>query len=52
VGDENLVLGTDYGHNDTSSEINAMRKLKADGKIPAASIDKILGTNAQALYNL
>jgi hypothetical protein len=29
-----------------------MRKLKADGNIPAASIDKILGTNAQALYNL
>jgi len=26
--------------------------LKADGKIPAASIDKILGTNAQALYKL
>jgi predicted TIM-barrel fold metal-dependent hydrolase len=52
VGDENLVLGTDYGHNDTSSEINAMRQLKADGKIPAASIDKILGTNARALYNL
>jgi predicted TIM-barrel fold metal-dependent hydrolase len=52
VGDENLVLGTDYGHNDTSSEINAIRKLKADGKIPAASIDRILGTNAQALYNL
>ena len=52
VGDENLVLGTDYGHNDTSSEINAMRKLKTDGKIPAASIDKILGTNAQALYKL
>jgi predicted TIM-barrel fold metal-dependent hydrolase len=52
VGDENLVLGTDYGHNDTSSEINAMRKLKADGKIPPASIDKILGKNAQALYNL
>ena len=52
VGDENLVLGTDYGHNDTSSEINAMRKLKADGKIPPASIDKILGKNAQTLYNL
>jgi predicted TIM-barrel fold metal-dependent hydrolase len=52
VGDDNLVLGTDYGHNDTSSELNAMRKLKADGKIAAGSIDKILGSNAQALYAL
>jgi predicted TIM-barrel fold metal-dependent hydrolase len=52
VGDDHLVIGTDYGHNDTSSEINALRKLKADGKIPAASIDKILGDNARALYGL
>lgn len=52
VGDENLVLGTDYGHNDTSSELNAMRKLKADGKIAASSIDKILGSNSLALYGL
>jgi predicted TIM-barrel fold metal-dependent hydrolase len=52
VGDDNLVLGTDYGHNDTSSEIDAMRKLKTDGKVPVKSIDKILGSNARALYDL
>jgi predicted TIM-barrel fold metal-dependent hydrolase len=52
VGDDNLVIGTDYGHNDTASEINALRKLKADEKIPATSIDKILGDNSQALYGL
>jgi hypothetical protein len=52
VGDDNLVIGTDYGHNDTASEIDALRKLKADGKIPAGSIDKILGANSQALYGL
>ena len=34
VGDDNLVIGTDYGHNDTASEINALRKLKADEKDP------------------
>jgi predicted TIM-barrel fold metal-dependent hydrolase len=50
VGDNHIVLGTDYGHNDTASEINALRKLKIDGKIPAESIDKILGSNAQTLY--
>jgi predicted TIM-barrel fold metal-dependent hydrolase len=50
VGDDHLVIGTDYGHNDTASEINALRKLKVDGKIAATSIDKILGDNPQALY--
>ena len=52
VGDDHLVIGTDYGHNDTSSEINALRKLKADGKIAAQSVDKILCDNAQALYGI
>jgi predicted TIM-barrel fold metal-dependent hydrolase len=52
VGDDNIVLGTDYGHNDTSSEIDAMRKLKAEGKIPEKSVDKILEKNAEALYGL
>ena len=52
LGDDHLVLGTDYGDNDTSSELNAMRKLKVDGKISGTSIDKILGSNAQALYSL
>ena len=31
-GDDMLVIGTDYGHNDTSSEILALRKLKEDGR--------------------
>ncbi len=50
VGDDQIVLGTDYGHNDTASKIIALRKLKADSKIPGASIDKILGDNPRALY--
>ena len=52
VGDDQIVLGTDYGHNDTASEINALKKLKSDGKISNQSIDKILGTNPEALYGL
>jgi len=52
VGDDHLVIGTDYGHNDTSAEIGAMRKLKTDGKVAASSVDKILGDNSQALYGV
>ena len=50
VGEENLVIGTDYGHNDTSSELVALRKLREDGKIDAATADKFLDSNAKALY--
>jgi len=50
AGDDNIVVGSDYGHDDTASEIDALRKLKADGKVSSESIDKILGANPQALY--
>jgi predicted TIM-barrel fold metal-dependent hydrolase len=52
VGDDNIVVGTDYGHNDTSSEIEALRRLRSDGKIPSKSADKILDDNARRLYAL
>jgi predicted TIM-barrel fold metal-dependent hydrolase len=50
--EDHLVVGTDYGHTDTSAEIEALRLLRDDGKIPAAVVDKILGPNAARLYNL
>ena len=52
VGDNNIVVGTDYGHNDTSTEIEALRRLRTDGKIPQASADKILDDNSRRLYGL
>lgn len=51
-GDDMIVIGTDYGHNDTSSEILALRKLKEDGDVPPHVVRKILDDNARALYGL
>ena len=51
-GEDHLVIGTDYGHNDTSSEILALRKLKEDGSVPSEVVHKILDDNARALYGL
>lgn len=51
-GDDMLVIGTDYGHNDTSSEILALRKLREDGAIPTPVVNRILDDNARALYGL
>jgi predicted TIM-barrel fold metal-dependent hydrolase len=52
AGEDQLVIGTDYGHNDTSSEILALRKLKEDGAVPPEIVNKILDDNARALYGL
>jgi len=50
VGDDNFVIGTDYGHTDTSAQIEALRMLSEDPKIAASSIEKILDPNPTKLY--
>ena len=52
AGESNLIVGTDYGHNDTATEIDALRYMKTQGAVTAESISRILGDNAQALYGL
>jgi predicted TIM-barrel fold metal-dependent hydrolase len=52
AGENHLVIGTDYGHNDTSAELLALRKLKEDGDVPPHVVNKILDDNARALYGL
>lgn len=52
AGEDNLVIGTDYGHSDNASEIEALRKIRGEGKVAGRVIDKILDDNARALYAL
>jgi predicted TIM-barrel fold metal-dependent hydrolase len=52
AGEDNIVIGSDYGHNDTSSEIEALRAVKRNGEVEPKVIDKILYDNAKALYGL
>jgi predicted TIM-barrel fold metal-dependent hydrolase len=52
TGEDNLVIGTDYGHNDTASEIEALRNLRDQEGIAPQVIDKILSHNPKALYGL
>jgi predicted TIM-barrel fold metal-dependent hydrolase len=51
-GAENLVIGTDYGHADTSSQIEALRLLKEAATVDGSVIDAILDRNARTLYGL
>lgn len=52
VGDTNLIVGTDYGHTDTSAQIEALRMLKDREGVTAESVDRILGDNPTRLYGL
>ncbi len=51
-GEDNIVIGSDYGHNDTSAEIEALCTIKKNGEVEPRIIDKILYDNAKALYGL
>lgn len=52
AGEDNLIIGSDYGHNDTSSELDALRTIKKKGDVPERVVDKILYDNAKALYGI
>ncbi len=50
AGEDNLVIGTDYGHNDTSTELLALNKLRDSGGLDPAISTKLLETNPARLY--
>ena len=50
IGDDNLIVGTDYGHKDMAVEIEVIKRLGEDGGIAASSVEKILETNPCKLY--
>jgi predicted TIM-barrel fold metal-dependent hydrolase len=52
AGENNLVIGTDYGHGDTSSELNAIARFKAMETLSPASKQKILSDNPKRFYGI
>ena len=52
IGDENIVIGTDYGHTDTSSEVDAIETFRNLPSVNEESKKKILVDNALGLYHL
>ncbi|MSQ28545.1 MAG: amidohydrolase [Dehalococcoidia bacterium] len=51
-GEDNLVIGTDYGHNDQSTDIDAVATLREQGAISATQFEKIVYHNPKALFAL
>ncbi|MGH7829146.1 MAG: amidohydrolase family protein, partial [Candidatus Binatia bacterium] len=52
AGEDNIVIGSDYGHGDTAAEIDALRRLKVKSEVRPDAIEKILSRNPGSLYNL
>ncbi len=52
VSGRHILIGTDYGHQDQSSEIEAMRLLREEGGLGADVVDNILGQNALDFYGI
>jgi predicted TIM-barrel fold metal-dependent hydrolase len=52
AGEDNLVIGTDYGHTDTSSDIDAIKTFRDRNDLSEPVKQKILSDNARALYGL
>lgn len=52
TGEDNLVLGTDYGHSDPTTELDALRRLREQGTLSPETARKILDDNPRALYGL
>ena len=52
AGEDCLMIGTDYGHHDPSSELNAIHLLRHDKRITAEAVKKILEINPRKFYGL
>ena len=52
TGEDCLMIGTDYGHHDPSTELNAIHLLRNDKRLTAAAIGKILDKNPRTFYGL
>ena len=50
AGEDNLVIGTDYGHTDASSEVDAIDIFRANPTVTDPVKKKILDDNPRALY--
>ncbi len=52
AGEDNLTIGTDYGHNDQSTEVEALRNLRSMGTITDSQYEKIIYHNPKTLFAL
>ena len=52
LGEDNIVIGSDYAHADSATELMAIHNLSADPRLGPELARKIVSDNARALYGL
>ncbi|MBK20179.1 MAG: hypothetical protein CMM52_15210 [Rhodospirillaceae bacterium] len=52
IGNDNIIIGSDYGHNDPSAEPMLVESLASRGDLSQELQDSILRTNPRVLYGL
>jgi predicted TIM-barrel fold metal-dependent hydrolase len=52
IGEDKLIIGSDYGHNDPSKEPEFVKNMRAREDIEPAVVEKILRDNPRGLYGL
>jgi predicted TIM-barrel fold metal-dependent hydrolase len=52
IGEDHLVIGSDYGHNDPSKEPEFVKHMRAREDVAPSAIEKILCDNPRRLYGL
>lgn len=52
LGEDKLIIGSDYGHNDPSKEPQFVANMRARRDVPENLIEKILTANPRGLYGL
>ena len=52
AGEDHLMIGTDYGHHDPSTELDAVHLLRNDKRITPGAVQKILEINPRRFYGL
>jgi len=52
TGEDNMLMGTDYGHHDHAADLEGLRNLKIAGGISESVYTKIVEANPRAAYAL
>jgi predicted TIM-barrel fold metal-dependent hydrolase len=52
IGEDHIVIGSDYGHNDPSKEPEFIKNMRAREDLAPRLVDKILCENPRGLYGL
>ena len=52
AGEDRIMIGTDYGHTDTSSEVDALEVFRRTLGLEPRIVEKVLSDNPRALYGI